>query len=53
MATSDSAIEAIMVLCVFKILAQQVVERMCGTVPVQRFPWPIVEDRLHPLDLRA
>ncbi len=35
----------------FKILTQQVVKCMRGAVPVQNFPWPIVEQCLHSLDL--
>jgi hypothetical protein len=35
----------------FKILVQQVVKRMSRTVPVENFPWPIVEQRLHAFDL--
>lgn len=38
-------------LCAFKILAQQVVKGMSWTVPVQNFPRPIVEHRLHAFDL--
>ncbi len=37
--------------CAFKILAQQLVKSMSRTVPVQNFPWAIVEHRLHPFDL--
>jgi hypothetical protein len=47
-----SASKSERLLCAFKILAQQVVKRMRGTVPVQHFPWPIVEDRLDPFDFR-
>ena len=36
--------------CAFKIRAQQLVNRMSRTVPVQNFPRPIVEHRLHALD---
>lgn|SRR5215469_1353205 len=42
--------EAIKFLCAFKILAQQVVERVCRTVPVEDFPGSIVEQPLHGLD---
>jgi hypothetical protein len=38
-------------LCAFKILVQQLVKGMSGTVPVKNFSRPIVEQRLHPLDL--
>lgn len=37
--------------CAYKILAQQLVKGMSRTVPVQQFPRPIVEQRLHALDL--
>ena len=37
----------------FKVLVQQVVKRMRRTVPVQNFPWPIVEHHLYPLDLAS
>jgi non-heme chloroperoxidase len=37
--------------CAFKILVQQLVKGMSGTVPVENFSRPIVEQRLHPLDL--
>ena len=40
-------------LCAFKFLAQQLVKRMCWTVPVEHFPWPIVEHDLHPLNLAS
>src|SRR5207247_3939544 len=39
--------------CAFKVLAQQLVEGMCGAVPVEHFPGPVVEHRLHPLDLAS
>jgi CNT family concentrative nucleoside transporter len=35
----------------FKILTQQLVKSMSRTVPVQNFPWPSVEHRLHTFDL--
>ena len=35
----------------FKILTQQVVKSMSRAVPVQNFPWPIVEHRLHTFNL--
>ncbi len=35
----------------FKILTQQLVKSMSRAVPVQDFPWPIVEHRLHTFDL--
>jgi hypothetical protein len=38
-------------LCAFKILVQQLVKGMSRTVPVKNFSRPIVEQRLHPLDL--
>jgi hypothetical protein len=38
-------------LCAFKILAQQFREGMRGAVPVQHFPGPIIEHRLHSFDL--
>src|SRR5688572_20495308 len=37
--------------CAFKILVQQLVKGMSGAVPVENFSRPIVEQRLHPLDL--
>ena len=37
--------------CAFKILVQQLVKGIGGAMPVQDFPGPIVEHRLHPLDL--
>jgi len=37
----------------FKILVQQVVNRVRGAMPIQNFPGPIIEQPLHPLDLRA
>ena len=39
--------------CAFKILAQQLVKGMGRTVPVQNFPGPIIEHRLHALNLGA
>jgi hypothetical protein len=39
--------------CAFKILVQQLVKSMSWTVPVQDFPRPIIEHRLHALDLVA
>ena len=35
----------------FKILTQQLVKSMSRAVPVQDFPWPIVEHRLHTFNL--
>ena len=35
----------------FKVLAQQLIERMLGAMPVQFVPGPIVEHHLHLLDL--
>ena len=38
-------------MCAFKVLMQQLVKGMGRTVPVQNLPRPIVEHRLHALDL--
>ena len=43
--------EGVRTLCAFKVLVQQLVKGMGRTVPVQNFPWPIVEHRLHAFDL--
>ncbi len=40
-------------LCAFKILVQQVVKGMCGIVPVEGLPGPIVEHHLHSFDLHT
>jgi hypothetical protein len=37
--------------CAFKILVQQSVKSMSWTMPVENFPWPIIEHRLHAFDL--
>ena len=39
--------------CASKILAQQLVKSMGWTTPVQNFPWPIIEHRLHALDVAS
>lgn len=39
--------------CAFKILVQQLVKGLRGTVPIQYFPWASIEHHLHPLDLGA
>src|SRR5437016_6659605 len=38
-------------LCAFKVLVQQLAKRMGWAVPGQDFPGPVVEHRLHLLDL--
>lgn len=37
----------------FKVLAQQLVKGMSGTMPIQDFPWSIMEHHLYLLDLAS